>query len=106
MFRFPRGRAFQRVPVGRLHQVGPSLVELAMIAFAEAIVADPGAECRIEPFVTKPHPVVERHAPRHHAATRLGAFLPVVHVILLERAGWTEATDSRLADRSLDLRRR
>src|SRR4051794_18562896 len=104
MFRFPRRRAIQRAPVRGLHQLGPAPIELAVVALAEPIVADPCTERRIEAVVPKPHLRVERHAPRHRAAARLGAFLPVVHVVLLERAGRAKAPDAGLTDRPLDLR--
>src|SRR2546429_1363103 len=51
------------------------------------------------------HLRIHRHATRDHAAAGAGAFLPIVHVILLEGAGRAETANTGQADRFLDMRR-
>src|SRR5581483_4229984 len=96
----------QRAPVGRPHQFGPAAVKLAVVALAERGVAGPAAEGRVECLAPQAHLVVDRHLAGHDAAAGLGAFLPVVHVVLLERAGRAETAHPRQAERLLDLARR
>src|ERR1700722_6215382 len=81
-------------------------VELTVIALAHAEIADPSLEAVVKALVTEPHLLVERDPPRHGSAASERAFLPIVHVVLLKRAGWTEAADARQPDRLLDVRRR
>jgi hypothetical protein len=73
-----------------------------MIAFAKAGIAGPGAKRRVEALVAQPHLIVHRHTSRDGAAAGLGAFLPVVHIVLLERVGRlkarTPANRSRLGE--------
>src|SRR5580765_3030081 len=80
----PRRATRQLGPVRRRHQLRPAPIETPVVALAHAKLAGPGPELRIEPLVTEAHLRVERHAARHHAAAGLGAFLPIVHVVLLE----------------------
>src|SRR6516225_9961581 len=89
-------------PAVTSHQLGPAAVELPMIAFAKAGIAGPGAERRIEALVPEPHLIVYRQTPRGNATTGLGAFLPVVHVVLLKGAGRAEAANAGEAERLLD----
>jgi hypothetical protein len=95
----------QSVPAVGSHQLGPPVVKLPVVAFAEAMIAGPGAERGIEALVAEPHLVVDRDTPGHHAAAGLGAFLPIVHVVLLERAGRAEAAHAGEAEGILDLLR-
>src|SRR6516162_9986786 len=88
------------------HQLGPAAVELPMIAFAKAGIAGPGAERWIKALVPEPHLIVYRQTPRGNATTGLGAFLPVVHVVLLKGAGRAEAANPGEAERFLDIARR
>src|ERR1700730_13995037 len=83
----------QRGPVVGGHHLGPAPVELAMVALAHAPFAGPAAEAVIEALVPDPHLGIERHAPRHDALAGAGAFLPIIHVVLLEGAGRAEAPD-------------
>src|SRR6516162_11696810 len=78
-------------PALGLHQLRPAAIELAMIALAHAEIAGPGVETLVKALVPQTHLRVNRHAPRHHPATSAGAFLPIVHVVLLEGAGRAEA---------------
>src|SRR6266566_7591493 len=86
-------------PVLGRDQLGPAPVELAVVALAHAILAGNAAELWIKALVPEPHLRVERHLPRHHAATGAGAFLPIVHVVLLEGARRTEAPHPGEPDR-------
>src|SRR6516164_9896101 len=92
-------------PALRLHQLRPAAIELAMVALAHAEIAGPGVETLIKALVPKPHLRIYRHAPRNHPATSAGAFLPVVHVVLLESARRAEAAHPGQSDRLLDVRR-
>src|SRR4029077_1738147 len=76
----------QFAPVCRCHRLGPAPVKLPVVALAETGIARPGAKRRIEALVAEPHLVVDRHATRRDATAGLGAFLPIVHVVLLEGA--------------------
>src|SRR5579864_8035288 len=105
MARLPRRAVREVGPALCRDQIGPAAIELAMVRFAHAIFTGPAAERRIEALVPEPHLGVERHLPRHHAAAGAGAFLPIVHVVLLEGAGRAEAAHSGEADRFLDMRR-
>src|SRR5580700_3465388 len=96
----------QRGPVVGGHHLRPTAVELAMVALAHAPLAGPAVEAVVEPLVPDPHLGVERHATRHDALAGAGAFLPIVHVVLLEGAGRAEAPDPGQADGLLDMRRR
>src|SRR6516164_11759879 len=58
-----------------------------MVALAHAEIAGPGIEVRIEALMSEPHLRVQESSPRHRSATGAGAFLPVVHVVLLQAAG-------------------
>src|SRR5262249_11918098 len=91
-------------PALSLHQLGPAAIELAMVALAHAEIAGPGFEVLIEPLVAKPHLSVDLHSPRHHATARACAFLPVVHIVLFEGAGWAEAPYAGEPHRFLDMR--
>src|SRR5712671_2480671 len=86
-------------------QSRPAAIELAMVALADAVVAGPGVEAFVKALVPHAHLRVDRHASCHDAAAGLGAFLPIVHVVLLERAGGAEAAHAGMPDRLLDLRR-
>ena len=70
----------------RSHELDPALVEVPMVAFAQAIFTGPGAELLVVSFVPEPHLIVQWVAPRHHPPAGLGTCLPVVHVVLLEGA--------------------
>src|SRR5271166_2296807 len=74
-------------PALGLHQLSPAAVELAVVALAHAKVAGPGVEALVEALVPQAHLRVHRHAPRDDAAAGAGAFLPIVHIVLLEGAG-------------------
>src|SRR5215475_1989736 len=93
-------------PARGVHQFRPAAVKLPMIALAEAGIARPGAERGIEALMPEPHLIVDRHAPRHDAAAGLRAFLPIVHVVLLEGSGRAEAAHPRQPERVLHFRRR
>src|SRR5437667_1660367 len=92
-------------PAVCFHQLGPAAIELAVIALAHAEIAGPGFEVLIEALMPQAHLRIHRHAPRDHAATGAGAFLPIVHIVLLEGAGRAEAAHSGQPDRLLDVRR-
>src|SRR4030088_2738868 len=86
-------------PAFGFHQLGPAAIEPAMGAFAVAMVA-------VEALAAEAHLVIEGLAPGDRAAGRLGAALPIVHVVLLEGAGRTEHPYPGHPDRLLDMRRR
>src|SRR5437879_7413997 len=92
-------------PAFGFHQLSPAPVELAMVALAHAEIAGPGVETLIEPLVSEPHLRIQEGPPGYHAAAGAGAFLPIVHVVLLEGPGRAEATHSGHPDRFLDVRR-
>src|ERR1700751_695136 len=87
----PSIAARHRGPAVGLHQLRPAAVELAMVALAHAEIAGPGFEVLVEALGTQAHLRVHGQAPRDDAAAGAGAFLPVVHVVLLEGAGRAEA---------------
>src|SRR5260370_14491680 len=89
----------------RRHQFGPAAVETAMVAFAVAVVAGNGPVFRVEVLAATAHLVVQRLPAGDHTPAGLGAALPVVHVVLLERAAGAEDAGARQADRFLDFRR-
>src|SRR5882762_5974001 len=91
-------------PAFGFHQLGPAAIEPAMVAFAVAMVAGPGLQIAVEALAA--HLVIEGLAPGDRAAGRLGAALPIVHVVLLEGAGRTEHPYPGHPDRLLDMRRR
>src|SRR6516225_4300634 len=93
-------------PALGLHQLRPAAVELTVVALAHAKIAGPGVEALVKALVPKPHLRVNRHAPRHHPATSAGAFLPIVHVVLLKRARRAEAAHPGSPHRFLDVPRR
>src|SRR4051794_14904301 len=95
----------QLAPVFGRHYLGPAPVKLPVVAFAETGIARPGAERRIEALTTEPHLVVDRHAARRDPAAGLGAFLPIVHIVLLEGAGRAETAYAGQAERLLDVAR-
>src|SRR5437879_4556743 len=84
----------QVAPARGVHQLRPAAVKLPVVALAEAGIAGTGAEGGIEVLVPEPHLIVDRQAPRHDAAAGLRAFLPIVHVVLLESSGRAEAAHS------------
>src|SRR5437588_522161 len=86
-------------PALGFHQLRPAAVELTVIALAHAEIAGPGLEAFVEALMPQTHLRVHRHATRNHAAAGAGAFLPIVHVILLEGAGRTETAHPGQADR-------
>src|SRR5262245_46259100 len=92
-------------PAWRLHQLRPARVKLAMIALAHAEIAGPGLEAFVETLMPQTHLRIHGHATRDYAAAGAGAFLPIVHVILLKCAGRAEPADTGQADRFLDMRR-
>src|SRR6201987_1822950 len=92
-------------PALRFHQLGPASIELAVIALAHAEIAGPGFEVGVEALVPETHLRIDGHAPRDGPATGPGAFLPVVHVLLLEGAGRAEASHPAQPHRFLDMRR-
>src|SRR6266404_993075 len=92
-------------PAVCLHQLRPASVELAMIALAHAKVAGPGLEALVKALMAQTHLCIHRHTPRDHAAAGAGAFLPVVHVVLLEGARRAEPAHTGQADRFLDMGR-
>src|SRR6516225_6376723 len=83
----PLVAARHRSPAVGCHQLRPAPVELTVVALAHAEIARPGVETLVKALVPKPHLRVYRHAPRDDAAASAGAFLPIVHVVLLEGAG-------------------
>src|ERR1700738_756294 len=98
----PSVAARHRGPTLGRHQLRPAPIELAVIALAHAEIAGPGLEVRVETLVPQAHLRVHCQSPRDDAATGAGAFLPVVHVVLLEGAGGAEASYSGQPDRLLD----
>src|ERR1700730_16429738 len=88
------------------HQLGPAAVEPAVVAFAVAVIAGPGAETFVVVLVAEPHLVGDRIAPGDDAAAGQRAALPIVHVVLLEGAGRAEHPNAGQPDRLLDLGRR
>src|SRR5207237_10554024 len=62
-------------------------------------------EVLVAALVTTPHLIVERNAPRDDAAAGAPAFLPIVHVALLEGSRRAEAAHAGHPDRLLDVRR-
>src|SRR4030095_9520053 len=96
----------QLAPICRRHHLGPAPVKLPVVALAETGITRPGAERRIKALAAEPHLVVDRHAARCDAAAGLGAFLPIVHVVLLEGAGRAETAHAGEPERLLDLARR
>src|SRR6516225_4882602 len=86
-------------PAVGLHQLRPPPIKLPMIAFADAKVAGPSIEVLAKALVPEAHLRVRRHPPRSEAPTGAGAFLPVVHVVLLEGAGRAEPPHSGQAQR-------
>src|SRR5207248_50111 len=84
-----------------LHHPGPAPIELPMVALADAQIAGRGVEVLVVALVTQPHLVVQRHAPRDHAAAGARAFLPIVHVVLLEGSRRAEAAHAGHPDRLL-----
>src|SRR6266404_3877584 len=105
MLYLPSRAVRQLAPVFRRHDFSPAPIELPVIALAETGIARPGAERRIEALATEPHLVVDRHAARRNTTAGLGAFLPVVHVVLLEGAGRAEAAHAGEAERLFDVAR-
>src|SRR5216683_3780567 len=101
----PRRAVRQFGPALCRDQLRPAPVELAMVALAHAKLAGPAAELRVKALVPEAHLRVERHLPGHDAATGAGAFLPIVHVVLLEGAGRAEASHPGQPDRVLDVSR-
>src|SRR5215469_1018053 len=85
--------AVHPAPVRRCHDLGPATIERAVVRFAETGLAGNSAKCRIEALVPHPHLVVDRHLPCHDTTAGQGALLPVVHVVLLERARRAESAD-------------
>ena len=73
-----------------------------MVALAEAGVAGPGLQVFVEPLVPQSHLHVEFNPPGNDPPAGLGAFLPMVHVVLLEGARRAEALDGVLAYRLPD----
>src|SRR5438105_5689347 len=102
----PRCSIRHVAPTPRRHQLRPAAVETPMVVLAHAEFAGPGAEVRIKAVMTEPHLRIERHPAGHHAAAGAGAFLPIVHVVLLEGARRAEAAHAGEPDRLLDMRRR
>src|SRR5438046_713047 len=92
-------------PALGLHQLRPAPVELAMIALAHAEIAGPAFETFVEALMPQAHLRIHHHAPRNHAAAGAGAFLPIVHIVLLEGAGRAETAHPGQADRLLDMGR-
>src|SRR6516165_10787398 len=90
-------------PTAGRHQLRPATVEPPMVTFAVAIVTGDGAEIRLKALMPESHRIVQRMAPRDDATTSLGAALPIVHVVLLERAARSEHPGSDETDRLLDL---
>src|SRR6516164_11101207 len=76
-----------------------------MVALAEAGITDPSAKLGIEALMPEPHLIVDWQAPRHDAAAGLRAFLPIVHVVLLECTGRAEAAHAGKPERILHFRR-
>src|SRR6516164_8857905 len=87
------------------HQLRPAAVELAVVALAHAEIAGPALEVLVEALVPQTHLRVHGQAPRDDAAAGAGAFLPIVHIVLLEGAGWAEAPHPAQPHSLLDVRR-
>src|SRR6516162_2451567 len=99
----PNGVATRQLgPALRRHQLRPAAIKAAMVDFAVPIVAGPGFEVVVEALVTEPHFVAQDMAPGDRTASGLGAALPIVHVVLLERAGRTEHPHPGQPDRLFD----
>src|SRR5215469_7484973 len=87
------------------HQLRPTPIEPTVVALAVAVIAGQCPELLVEALVPKSHFVAEGVAPGDHAASGLGATLPIVHIVLLESTRGTEAPHSGQPERFLDLRR-
>src|SRR6516162_9127877 len=90
-------------PALGFHQLRPAAIELAVVALAHAEITGPSVEALVETLMSQPHLGVDRKLPRHHTPTGLRTLLPVVHIVLLECAGWAEAPDTRQPYRFLDV---
>src|SRR5437763_16945281 len=88
-------------PALGFHQLGPAAIEPAVVAFAVAIIAGPGAQRLVEALATEAHLVIQILTPRDRTARRLGAALPIVHVVLLEGARRAEHPHPGHPDRLL-----
>src|ERR1043166_2792118 len=93
-------------PAIRSHQLRPAAIKAAVVAFAVAVIAGPGAERLVKALVPQAHFVIQGLASGDRAARGLGAALPIVHVVLLEGARRAEHPHPGGPDRFLDMRRR
>src|SRR5262245_28256953 len=91
----PRRRVAARhcVPALGLHQLRPTAIELPVVALAKAAITGPGAKRGIKAFTPEPHLIVDWQTPRDNATAGLGAFLPIIHVVLLKGAGRAKAAN-------------
>src|ERR1700733_8668357 len=76
-----------------------------MVALTVAVITSPGTKIRIEALVAETHCVIERIAARHRTTPGFGAALPIVHIVLLERARRAEYAHARQTEGFLDVRR-
>src|SRR5215469_12648594 len=87
-----------RPTIGR-HQLCPAPIEASMVDFTVTVVTGPSLQLFVESLVPETHLVTEKTAPGYHTSAGLRAALPIVHVVLLERAGRTEAPHASQSDR-------
>src|SRR6516165_2946398 len=84
------------------HQLRPTAVEAAMIAFAVTVVACQCPEIRVELLAPQTHFVAQGIAASDHASSGLRAALPVVHIILLKSPRRAERPHAGQANRFFD----
>src|SRR6516225_3793126 len=77
-----------------------------MVDFTVTIVTGPSFQLLVEMLVPETHLVTEKIASGDRPSAGLGAPLPIVHVVLLERARRTEPAHAGQSDRFLDRRGR
>src|SRR5690348_10287295 len=77
-----------------------------MVDLTVTVVTGPSLQLFVEMLVPETHLVTEKTAPGYHTSAGLRAALPIVHVVLLKRAGRTESPHAGQADRFLDRRGR
>src|SRR6516164_9487241 len=85
------------------HQLRPAAVKAAMIAFTVTVVAGHCSKVLLETLATEAHLVIQRITASDHAASGLGAALPVVHVVLLKGPRRAENARASQAERLFDL---
>src|ERR1700730_1385338 len=101
------GRSVSQVaPARGVHKLRPAAVEPAVVVFAVAVVAGPGAEILVETVMAEAHLVTEERTTGHRAPRGLRAALPIIHIVLLEGAARPEHPRSGKAQGLFHFRRR